>query len=223
MGLLSHGRCGQCAEKVSRAKIVARRRCPHCDSPLRCSAGGDVLADLAARRRNWRLVGYGLVAAASFIAGTIPLLQIFVQLLALFILHIIVLRGGLRWLPTTRRALARISMKLMGAAIATTAVVVNVAVAPLVGASAVILAATGPLLTALYVEASLLILRRRLRWEAEGVAFKKSEWILPAGLIGALIAAILAVAALAVGALHLLATADIPTISDISKMLLELS
>lgn len=219
--LLSQGRCGRCAEQVSRAEVVRRDRCPHCNTELHWGGGGDVLDDLAASRARWRVVGYALVAAASFVAGIIPLLQIVVQLLALFILHIIVLRGGLRWLPPGRRVLARISMKLLGAAIATTAVIVNVSAAPLPGASAFILALTGPLLTAAYVEGSLFILRRRLEWEAAGDRLRPAEWILPVGLVGALLAAVTSAAVLTVGALHLLATADIPTISELSQFLLE--
>lgn len=219
--LLTHGRCGRCAERVSRAAVIRRDRCPYCSSELSWSGGGDVLDELSAKRVRWRLVGYALVAAASFVAGAIPLLQIFVQLLALFVLHVIVLRGGLRWLPASRRILTRISTKLLGAAIATTAVLVNVAVAPLLGASAFILAVTGPVLTAIYVEGSLFILRRRLRWEADGVSLRTTEWILPVGLVSALLAAVVGTAALVVGALHILATADIPTISDISQFLLE--
>ena len=99
--------------------------------------------------RNNELVGYGLVAAASFLAGLVPLGQVVVQIAALFILHVIVLRRGLLWLPAGRRILARIAIKLFGAALAGLALLINVAIAPMVGASAFVLAAVGPALTAL--------------------------------------------------------------------------
>jgi hypothetical protein len=182
-----------------------------------------VLEDLESRRLRWRLVGYGLVAVASFVAGAIPLLQIVVQLLALFILHVVVLRRGLIWLAPGRRILTRITIKLFGAAIATTALLINVAIAPLVGASAFILGFMGPILTAMYVEGGLVILRKRLRLEADGEPLKTSEWALPVGVLGALLLAIVATIGAVFGALHLLASADIPTISEISKSLLELA
>jgi hypothetical protein len=219
--LLAHGRCGRCAERVPRARIVRRATCPHCESEL--TAGGDILEELETRRIQWRLVGYGLVAAASFAAGAIPLLQVAVQLAALFILHVIVLRRGLLWLPPGRRILARVTIKLMGAAIAMVALLVNVAIAPLVGVSALILAAVGPLLTAAYVEGGLAILRQRLRWEAGQDGLRTIEWALPAVLVVLLFAALAGTVGVVMWAVHLLATAEIPTVSELSTILLELA
>lgn len=220
--LLSGGRCGRCAERVERTQVVKAADCPHCGSALEFH-GGHVLDELEAKRLRWRVLGYALVAAGSFVAGAVPLLQVVVQVLALFILHVVVLRRGLVWLGPGRRVLARISMKLYGAAIATFALLINVAIAPLVGVSAFILAAVGPLLTAAYVEGSLVILRKRLRWEADGRPLQKREWVLPVSLITALLVAIGATVGAVAGTLHLLANADIPTVSEISKTLLELA
>jgi hypothetical protein len=220
--LLSSGRCGRCAERVSRTAIVREATCPHCDCSLGFH-GGDVLEDLESRRLRWRLLGYAFVAVASLFAGAIPLLQIVVQLLALFILHVVVLRRGLIWLSPGRRILARISIKIFGAAIATTALLINVAVVPLVGVSAFILGFVGPLLTAIYVEGGLVILRKRLDLEAQGQSLKTSEWALPVGVLVALLVALGATVGMVMGTLHLLSTAEIPAISEISQTLLELA
>jgi hypothetical protein len=219
--LLASGRCARCAERVSRALVLRAAECPECGSDLDFH-GGDVLAELDERRAVWRGFGYLLVAAASFFAGAIPLMQVGVQIAAIFVLHVVVLRRGLLWLSPARRVFARISMKMLGAVIAAMALLVNVAVAPFLGVSAAVLGLVGPVLTALYVEGGLFILRRRLRWEAAGEGLKVVEWGMPvvfllglAGLVAATVGAVM-------GSLHLLATADVPTVSEFAKMFLEM-
>ena len=218
--LLALRRCGRCAEKVSPVEVLRGNPCVHCGSKL-VRKNGDVLDDLKQRRLKWRVVGYGLVALASFLAGTIPLLQIVVQLAALFILHIIVLRGALDWLSAKRRIAARVTVRLFGAAIAVSSLLLNVAVAPLIGVSALVLGAGGPLLTALYIEGSLFLLRRRLRWEADDEPLKLLEWLLPLMIGLIIIAAAMATAALVAGLLHFLAGIDIPEVSVIAQRMLE--
>lgn len=220
--LLAHARCGRCAERVSRTSILQEAECEHCGSPL-VLQGGDILGDLQARRLKWRLFGYGLVALASFVAGFVPLLQVGVQLVALFVLHVVVLRRGLKWLAPGRRILTRMSIKLFGAALTTVALLINVAIAPMVGASAFILAAVGPLLTAVYVEGGLAILRRRLRRQAEDRPLGFFEWALPVGILVLLFGSIAATAGVVAGTVHLLSTLDIPGISEISAWLLEVA
>lgn len=220
--LLATGRCGRCAERVSRSSIVRADECRHCGSTLGYT-GGDVLENLETRRLRWRLLGYILVGVGSFFAGAIPLLQVVVQLVALFVLHVIVLRRGLKWLSPGRRVLARITTKMYGAALAATALLINVAIVPLVGVSAFILGAVGPLLTAAYVEGGLLILRRRLEWESRGESLHTSEWALPATFMVALTGVIIGTIAVMMGALHLLSTMDVPSVSKLAESLLELA
>lgn len=218
--LLSSGRCGRCAERVSRSAIVRRADCPHCGSSLGWT-GGSVLEELDARAAQWRILGYLLVGVASFAAGAVPLMQVAVQLAALFILHVVVLRRGLLWLPAGRRILARLTIKLFGAVLACIALLVNVAIAPFLGISAFVLAAVGPLLTAAYVEGGLVILRQRLRWESDGRPLSPLEWGLPVALFAAIFVAVGATIGMVMGTLHLLANTDIPTVSDLSTTLLE--
>lgn len=221
MRLLNAGRCRLCAERVARTAILRGGRCPHCESVL--SRDTDAVLDrLKTRRLKWRLGGYGLVGVASFFAGAVPLLQTVVQVLALFILHVVVLRRGLVWLGSGRRIFARLNMKLLGAVIAAVALLINVAIAPFLGVSAFVLAAVGPVLTAVYVEGGLVILRRSLRRETKGQRLQIREWALPVGLVVALFAAVAGALGLVAGALHLLASLDIPTIGEFSETLLEL-
>ncbi|TDP77260.1 hypothetical protein DFR33_101160 [Bradymonas sediminis] len=221
MKLLAAGRCGRCAERVSHTAIVREADCAQCGSPLGFR-GGDILETLQSRQQNWRLRGYALVALASFLAGVVPLLQVVVQVAALFILHIIVLRRGLIWLSPARRVLARVSMRLLGTAIAMSAVVINVAIVPLIGVSAVVLGVLGPLLTALYIEGGLAILRKRWRLEAEGQPLRVSEWALPGVVLLMMFGALAATVAVVVGAAYMLANADIPGVSAIAEVLTEL-
>ncbi|MFP4600696.1 MAG: hypothetical protein ACLFVJ_20750 [Persicimonas sp.] len=220
--MLAHARCGRCAERVSRTAILQEAECEHCGSALAVE-GGDILGDLQARRLKWRLFGYLLVALASFAAGFVPLLQVGVQLVALFVLHVIVLRRGLKWLAPGRRILTRMSIKLLGAALATIALLINVAIAPLVGASAFILAAAGPLLTALYVESGLVILRRRLRRQADDRPIGFLEWALPVSILVLLLGAIAATAGVVAATVHLLSTLEVPGISELAAWLLEVA
>ena len=217
--LLTTGRCGRCAERVSRFAIIRGDACDHCGRTLGVD-GSDVREELASRRLVWRLLGYGLVAAASFVSGLVPLGQFAVQLAALFILHVVVLRRSLLWLPPGRRILARITIKLLGAALACLALVINVAVAPLAGVSAAVLAAVGPLLTAVYIEGSLVILRRRLAWEAEERPVDIREWWLPVGLLVGLVVIVAAMAASIAGLVHLFGSLEVPSLAETSGWLM---
>ncbi len=221
MRLLEVGRCRRCAERVSRALILRGEVCPHCESKL-SKPSADVLDRLQTRQIQWRVIGYGLVAVTSFVSGLVPLLQSVVQVAALFILHVIVLRRGLVWLSPGRRIFARLNMKLFAALVAVAALFINVAIAPFLGISAFVLAAVGPLLTAIYVEGGLVILRHSLRRESRGQGLHVVEWALPAGLLVALLAVLGASVAMVATVLHLLAATDIPTIAELSEMLLEL-
>ncbi len=219
--LLASGRCSRCAEVVSRALIVRAGECPRCAAELAVD-GSSVLQELEEQQAKWRVLGYLLVAAASFFAGAVPLLQLFVQIAAIFILHVIVLRRGLLWLPPGRRLFARISIKMLGALIASAALLLNVAIAPFLGVSAVVLGLVGPILTAIYIEGGLAILRRRLRWESEHQSLKVVEWGLPVFFLVLLVGTVLGTIGVVMGSLHLLATADIPTVSELAQTFLEL-
>ncbi len=216
--LLLQGRCGRCAEVVGRPEILTGGDCGHCGAAL--DWGDASRGALQTRNLQWRLAGYALVGLASFLAGIVPLLQVAVQLAALVILHVVVLRRGLLWLPAARRILARMSMKLLGAAIAVVALLVNVAIAPLVGVSAFVLAAVGPLLTAAYVEGGLRILRKRMRWQEEGRKLTVAEWGLPTALLAVLVGTVTVTAGVVAAVLHAASQVEVPSITQLTELLM---
>ncbi len=187
--LLERARCRLCAEKVERAAIIGGEDCPHCGALLNTDPKG-FQKRLHQRKERWRLKGYGLMALASGGAGLIPLVQALVQVGAMVILHLWVLRRGMRWLSVKRRMLMRIKLRLMAATIAVVALVLNIAVAPLLGLSGVILAVSGPLLTALYVESGVAMLNRGLRRDEEGRKLGWMEWMVPLMGVMALVVSI---------------------------------
>ena len=220
--LLVRGRCGRCAEVVDRRKLLRKLDCNHCGAPLAPKGRHDLPTRLEQGRWRWRLLGYSLVAVASFAAGLIPLAQSLVQIVAIFVLHVVLLRRPMQWLTPARRMTTRFTVKILGAFIGAVGMLVNVAVAPLPGVSAVVLAVVGFALTAVYVETGLAVVRRRLLWEAQGMGLRVVEWALPASLVLALLVSTLGTLGLAAGSLHLLASADIPTVSDLAAWLLQL-
>jgi len=220
--LLMRRRCGWCAESVPLRALLRGQQCPRCDADLRRLGGTDGLTDaLAGRWWGRRLVGYGLVAAASFVSGAVPMLQTVVLAVGLLVLHVLLIRSALGWLPPARRITGRFTIKLVGALLTALAFIINVAVAPLLGVSALILAAVGFLLSVVYVESALWLIRRRIAWETEALPLQTWEWLLPAGLCGALLLAVGGSIGAAVGGLHLLATTDLPGVSALAEWMLD--
>lgn len=220
--LLLRGRCGHCAEPVARHRLLRQLDCDHCGASLHPRGAHDLPARLELGRWRWRAVGYGLVGVASFFAGVVPLVQALVQVAAMFVLHIVLLRRPLYWLTPARRLAARMTIKLLAAVLGAVGLLVNVAVAPLPGVSSAVLAGLGFVLTAAYVEGGLTVVRRRMAWEAEGRPLSPVEWGLPVGLVAALVVSTVGVVGVAAGSLHLLATADLPMVSALAAQLLEL-
>ena len=220
--LLMQRRCAWCAEAVPLRDLLQGRDCPHCGAALkRVGAQTDLSAALAGSWWARRLLGYGLVATASFFAGAVPLLQSAVQVVGLLVLHIWLIRGALGWLPASRRITARFTIKLVGALLTAVAFIINVAVAPMLGISAFILAAVGFLLSVVYVESALWLIRRRVSWEMEGLPLQTREWLLPVGLCGGLLLAVFGSIGVMVGGLHMLATMDIPGASELAEWMLD--
>jgi hypothetical protein len=220
--LLMRRRCGWCAEPVPLRALLRGKSCPRCDADLRRLGSADGLTDaLVGRWWGLRLVGYGLVATASFVSGTVPMLQTVVLAAGLLVLHVLLIRSALGWLPPARRITGRFTIKLVGALLTAIAFVVNVAVAPLLGVSSLILAAVGFLLSVAYVESALWLIRRRVAWETASLPLQVREWLLPAGLTGALLLVVGGSIGVAVGGLHLLATTDLPGISTLAEWMLD--
>lgn len=216
--LLSRGRCGRCAEVVSPVAIVRGEECPHCGERLG-RAARRVVKSIEVEQRKWRVVGYGLIGLASFLTGWIPLLQVVVQVLALFVLHVVLLRRALNWLPVKRRILARMTMKILGALVGVMGLLINVAVVPLVGVSPFLLGLLGPALTALYVEGGLRIVRRRVEWEVRGEGIGVWEWVIPVGLLGLVFGTATATVVVMMGIMHLVMNLELPGVMEMAGFL----
>lgn len=200
--LLVDGRCGLCAERVPLPLLLRQGECPFCGASLQVRGRTDLLRHLDLGRRKWRIIGYGLVALLSFGAGWLPLVQALVQVAALVVLHVLLIRQSLLWLGLARRLTTRFALRFFGALLATVGLLVNIVVAPWVGAGSLVLAVLGFVLTAVYVEGSLLLVRRRLEWEADGLPIRFSEWSLPMLLLLTLSGTALAGVASIVGVLR---------------------
>jgi hypothetical protein len=202
--LLLDRRCGRCAERTSALAILRGSTCGACDAHLTWNGRGGVLAGLDAQRALPRRLGYVLIAVSSGLLGVLPFAQLFVQAAGLVVLHLVQLRRPLLWLSPRRRLLARMTLKLWGSTLLVASLFGSILLAPLhavpglgtllnAGAHGV----AGALCTVLYIEGGLALLRRRLRWEAEGRPLAAAEWGPPLVLLGAL----LGFASLVVGAL----------------------
>jgi len=140
----------------------------------------------------------------------------------MLVLHVILLRRPLYWLTPVRRLAARTTIKMLGALLGSVGLLVNVIMAPLPGVSSLVLGGVGFAFTAAYVEGGLTIIRRRVQWEAEGRPLQVVEWGLPVAMVTSLLLSTAAVVGVVAGSLHLLVSADIPTVSELAKRLLEL-
>ena len=221
--LLARQRCGACAEPVPSVAILRAEACPTCGEDL---TNTDAQAALDALRRTWRkrrLLTYFLIGLLSFFGGTVPMLQSVILVLSLVYVHLKVLRHSLDWLGRSRRVAARFSMKILAAGISCFNLVVNVLVIPLVGVSGGILAILAIIQAIFYVEISLWMIDRRLGWEKAGEPLKVREWLLPVSLIGGTLLIVGTGLGASTGVLYMLAMADIPTVSEIARFLLDLS
>lgn len=219
--LLLRRRCGWCAEAVPLKALLRADACSHCGASLQPAETGAALHEaLAGRWVGRRVLGYGLVTAASFVSGTVPLLQSAVLALGLLVLHVFLVRNSLGWLLPARRVAARFTIKLVGALLTALAFVLNIAVAPLVGVSSILLGLLGLVSAVVYVETALWLIQRRVAWETEGRPLQKREWLLPAGLGGGLLCGVSGSIGAAVGGLHLLANAELPGVSTLAEWML---
>ena len=219
--LLSQQRCSECAEQIAPKIILSGGTCPECETVL-----GDQLADeaMGVIRKKWkrqRWMVYFAVAGLSFFTGFIPMLQSVAMLVVLIYLHIKVIRKPLRWLSRSRRVAARFSVKILAAGITCFNLVCNVLVIPLVGASALVLAALSVFQVVIFCEGSLKLIDRRLEWERNGEGLKIREWLFPTALMGGTLAMVGTGLGLASLVLYLLTETEIPGVAEIARFILD--
>lgn len=216
--LLTRQRCTRCAEPIPALLALRGGHCPHCESELVWRV--DHAATLAAAWRGRAMALYALLAMGSLVAANIPLLESAIFMGALFFAHFGILRPGLRWLSGGRRIFARISLKLLAALIASFNLVLDVLLAPVVLLRSVILALVSVLGLLLYLELSMLILRRRIEWDQEGRPLGPVEWGVPASILGGLVLVVGGGSLAVVGVLRWMAHAEIPQMSRFAEFLL---
>ncbi len=222
--LLAAGRCRACAEPVAPRAIVRGDDCPRCGAPLTWNADGAASDAFEAVVRRWRaraVVIYTVAGAASLIGGNVPLLHAILTFTALLLVNVGLLRGALGWLTGARALFARVGVRLLFAAIAASNLFLDLLLLPLPGVRAVVLAGAGLVSLLLFVELSLWMLRTRLAWDRAHAPLKVLEWILPATLLGGLIAGVLGLSLALTAVLYALASVQLWGVSDIARFLLD--
>jgi hypothetical protein len=221
--LLQQRRCGWCAEQIPARLVLEGGACPHCATSLYPQRDLDPEAIITALKRRWSrwkwLVWAG-IAAGTFIGGFFPLLAAPVLFCGLLGLHLGLVRKPLQWLTAGRRFSTRFLLRLLLAFLGFVNLVISV-LAPLApGAGALVAMVCSVLSAVFYTEVALRLIANRLRRELDSRGMDTWEWLLPASLLGGLVASALAVVGLAAGALYGLLWMDIPGISDIAAFLL---
>ena len=154
--------------------IVQGAACPKCAGPLSIDGSEDHARDvLGTIREGWqrtRIPVYGAVLVATFIAGWIPLLGTLVTAVAMVAANLWLIRRPLRWLPTGRRILTRLFVRLWLLFLVLWALLLNVVAIPLIaamGIGAALTAAVGVATTFLYVEGALMLVEQGVKDAAD--------------------------------------------------------
>lgn len=168
--LLQRRRCPQCAEQVTSRAILAGSDCASCGAPLRIAGADDHGQEvLAAIRKGWsraRIPVYAGVLVAAFLAGWVPWLSTAVTAVAMVVANILLIRRPLKWLPTGRRTVTRLLLRVWLLALVLVSLALNTFAAPLIpalGAGAALSAVIGLVTTFLYVEGALMAVERGIR------------------------------------------------------------
>jgi hypothetical protein len=184
-------RCGWCAERVPVGVLLRGERCPSCglaEAP-QATASADLLGPLEARwkARRWWL--YGVLAVATFLTGTLPLVATLLTVAFFVAMRFLIVREPLQWFGMGRRLTSRFTLQMWLLVISVGTLVANelLTFLPLANMPLKMLVSVGGAVC--FVEGSLWFLRGRLRREASGdPSLEWWEWGLPVGLIAALLA-----------------------------------
>jgi hypothetical protein len=205
--LLTLGRCPRCAERLAPSCVLRADPCPRCGVRAEWPGTGatDGLVEaVVGRWRKSRPLMLALFMVITLVVGLIPLLAGLARLVGLVVVHFVYLRPALAWLSWGRRATTKLALKLWLVVVALLSWAVDVLVAPLPLAGAVISALVSGGAVLLFAEGALHWLTSRARRQARGPGLDTWEWLLPVGLFAAVLGLVLAViGALSLGA-HIL-------------------
>ncbi|MEC7946091.1 MAG: hypothetical protein VX265_00905 [Myxococcota bacterium] len=169
---------------------------------------------------RWRYPVYIGILVSTGVSSTIPLLATAVYAASMVLVHMFIVRRPVTWLSAGRRIATRITLKLLLATLTFGSLVISTTLFPFFGVAQAAVAAVSALFAALYVEGALWLMRNRLRREAETDRLDRWEWMLPAGLIGALLACAAATVGAIYGFAHVLLWSEIPGLEQLAEFLL---
>lgn len=201
--LATRGRCPYCAEHVGAVEVLRGKPCSRCGTSLAYTGLGSpdaIIARLNEQWGRWRYVAFPLIAAATAVAGVVPLLGGIVRLAAMVLIHVVFVRRPLLWLSMKRRIAAKITLRLYLLALALLGLLIDAIVAPFLGVNALVTGVTSVVVAVLYAEGSLAFICARMRQESRGAPLALWEWAVPGALLfillGAAAALVAAIAAM---------------------------
>jgi len=187
--LVERRRCPHCAEFQPSVTWMAGGRCGRCGESLTLLASEDhaavVLARLSRDARTTRVVAYGGVAVANLVIGWMPILGTLVTAVGMVIANLWLVRRPTTWLPVQHRMLVRLLVRAWFVVMLAVSVEANLIAAPLIavlGLGIAVSTGSAVLVTLLYVEGALWLVRRRVH---RAVARPHGDWgwlLVPVGL-----------------------------------------
>lgn len=221
--LLVRRRCCHCAEVIPSSVILNASSCPKCARPVAAISGGagkEVIETLSKSWRKKRWIIYPLIALAALVGGSFPFVAAILRFAGLMGIHVFFVRGPIRWLSIKRRMTTRFTLRLAFTSIAVVGLLIDVLMIPWPVLNATVATVVTLIGSVAYAEGARLFVRGRIEREAKGTALDVWEWLIPVGLVGALVAAIVGTIGTTVLALYVIREANIPLASDIARWIL---
>ncbi|MBX2800240.1 MAG: hypothetical protein KTR31_21350 [Myxococcales bacterium] len=184
--LLQRRRCPHCAERAGPGDVLYGQACRSCGRPLRLEGTEDHLMELlTAIRQGWarrRLLVYGAVLGATFIAGWIPFLSAVATAVAMLLANLLLVRRPLMWLPLAQRFVTRFAVRAWLLFLLVCTVVLNTLAATALfapGVGPAVSAVTGLASTFLYIEGALWMVQRSVLWSVDSPTGGRNVLLVP--------------------------------------------
>lgn len=168
--LVERRRCPHCAELQPSVTWLSGGHCRRCGESQVLLASDDhartLLASLDRDARITRVVAYGGVFVANLLVGWAPMLSTLVTAAGMIGANLWLVRRPTAWLPVQHRMLVRLLVRAWFVVMLALSVEANVIAAPLIaflGLGIAVSTGSAVLVTVLYVEGALLLVRRRVR------------------------------------------------------------
>ncbi len=184
-----------CAEPVTATALLRGEACSSCQRPLRIQGEQDhvkgLLTALRSQWRDQRMMVYGVVGVAFFMAGWFPLVPGLLSAVGMAAANVLLIRRPTRWLPAGIRTTTRLLIVLWGL----TLVLVNLAISVFAwivpGLGAFVASVAGLVTSALYIEGALWAVERAVERSARmSPGAVRLAMLIPFGILGTLIVAV---------------------------------